>query len=26
VARREEAKERKALGDLWGPRCFEEDA
>ncbi len=26
VARREQAKERKALGDLWGPRCFEEDA
>jgi len=26
VARREEAKERKALGALWGPRCFEEDA
>lgn len=26
VARREEAKERKALGPLWGARCFEEDA
>lgn len=26
VARREEAKERKALGALWGPRCFEDDA
>jgi predicted N-acyltransferase len=26
VARREEAKERRALGALWGPRCFEEDA
>ena len=25
VARRVEAKERRALGQLWGPRCFAEE-